>query len=74
MKKKCTILLIVCIGVFMSTLQGSIVNIANPIFTKSFKVPMSQVQWVSTVYMLIITVTMLFLVSWGTKMTQTMYI
>lgn len=67
MKSKWTILLIVCIGVFMSTLQGSIVNIANPIFSKSFDVPMSQVQWVATVYMLIITVTMLFFGKLGDK-------
>lgn len=59
MKSKWTTLLNVCIGVFMSTLQGSIVNIGNPIFSKSFEASMSEVQWVSTVYMLIITVTML---------------
>ncbi|CFW97702.1 Tetracycline resistance protein TetB/drug resistance transporter [Syntrophomonas zehnderi OL-4] len=53
---------VVSIGIFMSTLDGSILNIANPTIAQSLQVNMQQVQWVVTAYMLIITATLIF---WG---------
>lgn len=41
------------VGTFMSTLNASIVNIANPIFAAEFGVSMAQVQWISTLYLII---------------------
>lgn len=60
MKQKWIVLIIICIGVFMSTLDGSILNIANPTIAADFKINMSQIQWVVTAYMLVVTATMLF--------------
>lgn len=57
---KWQVLIIVCIGIFMSTLDGSILNIANPTIAKDFTVSMKQVQWVVTAYMLVITASLLF--------------
>ncbi|MDR2035377.1 MAG: MFS transporter [Coriobacteriales bacterium] len=41
------------VGTLMSTLNNSIVNIANPIMAESFQVSMAQVQWVSTIYLIV---------------------
>ncbi|HEK4590720.1 TPA: MFS transporter, partial [Clostridioides difficile] len=57
MKQKWIVLIIICIGVFMSTLDGSILNIANPTIAADFKINMSQIQWVVTAYMLVVTAT-----------------
>lgn len=57
---KWRVLAIVCIGIFMSTLDGSILNIANPSIAKNFVVSMQRVQWLVTSYMLVITATLLF--------------
>lgn len=54
-------LTVVSIGIFMSTLDGSILNIANPSIAKSLQVSMQQVQWLITAYMLIITASLIFL-------------
>ena len=40
MKQKWIVLIIICIGVFMSTLDGSILNIANPTIAADFKINM----------------------------------
>jgi len=48
------------VGTFMATLNNSIVNIANPIMAASFDVSMAQIQWVSTIY-LIVTCSMMML-------------
>jgi len=53
-------LIVICVGIFMSTLDGSILNIANPTIARSMSVSMQQVQWVVTAYMLVITATLLF--------------
>ncbi|MGI5912603.1 MAG: MFS transporter [Syntrophomonadaceae bacterium] len=58
-EKKWQVLILICIGIFISTLDGSIVNIANPVIAKSLSVSMQEVQWVVTSYMLIITATLL---------------
>jgi len=57
---KWRILIIVCIGIFMSTLDGSIVNIANPSIAAGFGISMQRVQWLVTAYMLVITASLLF--------------
>ncbi len=62
---KWQVLGIICAGIFISTLDGSILNIANPIIAESFSVTINQVQWVTTAYMLVITATLLFLGKFG---------
>jgi MFS family permease len=54
--------LIVATGVFMSTLDSSMVNIALPTIMKEFHSPMANTQWVALIYLLTITATLLF---WG---------
>ena len=54
--------LIVAIGVFMSTLDSSMVNIALPFIMKDFHSSLNDTQWVVMVYLLTITATLLF---WG---------
>jgi EmrB/QacA subfamily drug resistance transporter len=60
LEAKWQVLIVICIGIFMSTLDGSILNIANPTIAKSMSISMQQVQWVVTAYMLVITATLLF--------------
>lgn len=57
---KWRVLIIVCIGIFMSTLDGSILNIANPSIAHGLGVTMQRVQWLVTAYMLVITASLLF--------------
>jgi hypothetical protein len=38
---------IICAGIFISTLDGSILNVANPLIAADFSVNMKEVQWVS---------------------------
>lgn len=59
--RKWQALIIISIGIFMSTLDGSILNIANPTIAKSLQVSMQEIQWVVTAYMLVITATLIFL-------------
>lgn len=66
-EKKWQVLMIVCVGIFMATLDGSILNIANPTIAKDFSVPMSSIQWVVTSYMLVITSTLIFFGKLGDK-------
>lgn len=61
-------LIIVCLGVFMSTLDGSILNIANPTIARNFSVSIQQVQWVVTSYMLVITASLLFFGKLGDRL------
>ncbi|MEN6349066.1 MAG: MFS transporter [Syntrophomonas sp.] len=65
--EKWLVLVIICVGIFMSTLDGSILNIANPIIAKSISVSMQQIQWVVTAYMLVITASLLFFGKLGDK-------
>ncbi|MEN6462311.1 MAG: MFS transporter [Syntrophomonas sp.] len=64
---KWQVLIIICMGIFMSTLDGSILNIANPTIARDFSVTMSEVQWVITSYMLVITSSLLFFGRMGDK-------
>ena len=43
---------LVAIGVFMCTLDGSIVNIALPAIMKDLKVPLTTIEWVPLIYLL----------------------
>ena len=45
----------VTIGVYMSTLDASIVNISLPTITQSFSAPLKMVAWVVTAYLIVIT-------------------
>ncbi len=54
--------LIVAVGVFMSTLDSSMVNIALPTIMHHFRSPMPATQWVVLAYLLTITASLLF---WG---------
>jgi EmrB/QacA subfamily drug resistance transporter len=60
LEQKWQVLIVICIGIFMSTLDGSILNIANPTIADDMSVSMQGVQWVATAYMLVITATLLF--------------
>lgn len=67
LKSKWRVLIVVSIGVFMGTLNGSIVNIANPTIAAVFGISITEVQWVVTAYMLVVTATMLFFGKLGDK-------
>ena len=49
------IFLMVAIGIFMATLDGSIVNIALSAIMANFKVPLATIQWVVMIYLLTVT-------------------
>lgn len=53
-KKRWIILIVLNIFTFMSTLDGSIVNIALPELSKQLNLPMAQIEWVTTGYMMAI--------------------
>lgn len=59
-EQKWKVLFVVCVGIFMSTLDGSILNIANPTIADEYSVSMQRIQWVVTAYMLVITSTLIF--------------
>lgn len=54
MEKKWRIFVLVAIAVFMSTLDGSIVNIALPYIMKSFNTDLKTIQWVVMIYLLVV--------------------
>jgi len=60
--KRNLILFTACISTFMSTLDGSIVNITLPVISKYFSVNINSVQWVVTAYLLAISSILLI---WG---------
>ena len=49
------IFIMVAIGIFMATLDGSIVNIALPAIMADFGVPLAKIQWVVMIYLLTVT-------------------
>ncbi|MFF2483099.1 MFS transporter [Paenibacillus sp. NPDC058071] len=53
-KKRWLILIVLNIFTFMATLDGSIVNIALPVLSKELGVPVTQIQWVTTSYLMAI--------------------
>ena len=56
------ILIATCLFTFMSTLDGSIVNIAMPMISKSLYIEMSIAEWIVSLYMLTICCLLIF---WG---------
>jgi len=52
----------VATGVFLSTMDSSMVNVALPSMMRSFSTTLSQTEWVALIYLLTITVTLLV---WG---------
>ncbi|MDH5524849.1 MAG: MFS transporter [Desulfobulbaceae bacterium] len=61
-KNKWLTFLIVAMGVFMSTLDSSMVNIALPTIMKDFHSSLKNTEWVVMIYLLTITASLLF---WG---------
>lgn len=53
-KHRWLILVAVCLFTFMSTLDGSIVNIALPVMSKDLVIPMNQAEWVVSIYLIVI--------------------
>ncbi len=51
--------MLVAIGIFMTTLDSSIVNIALPAIMENLKAPFETVQWIVLIYLLTITSTLL---------------
>jgi len=49
---KWIVFMLVGIGVFMSTLDGSIVNIALPAIMKDLQVPLATIEWIPLIYLL----------------------
>ena len=60
--KRWPVFLVVTTGVFLSTMDSSMVNVALPSIMRAFSCGLVQVQWVVLVYLLTITVSLLF---WG---------
>jgi len=59
-KKRWIILIVLNLFTFMSTLDGSIVNIALPVLSKKLNLPMAQIEWVTTGYLMAICAAILF--------------
>lgn len=53
-KNRWWILVAVSMFTFMSTLDGSIVNIALPTISKDMKVPMNQAEWIVSIYLMVV--------------------
>lgn len=54
MQRKWLILTVVSLGAFMSTLDGSIVNIALPAIQQEYAIDLTTVEWVVVAYLLVI--------------------
>ena len=59
-KRRWLILIVINLFTFMSTLDGSIVNIALPVISKQLDLPVAQTQWVVTSYLMMICAAILF--------------
>ncbi|MEC0179565.1 MFS transporter, partial [Paenibacillus favisporus] len=59
-KKRWIILIVLNLFTFMSTLDGSIVNIALPVLSKQMGLPIAQIEWVTTGYLMAICAVILF--------------
>jgi EmrB/QacA subfamily drug resistance transporter len=62
MQQHIRVLLLVATGVFMSTLDSSMLNVALPSIMEAFDSSLALTEWVIMIYLLTITVTLLF---WG---------
>lgn len=59
-KRRWMILIVLNLFTFMATLDGSIVNIALPVLSKSLGLPIAQIEWVTTGYLMAICAAILF--------------
>ncbi len=59
-RRRWIILIVMNLFTFMSTLDGSIVNIALPTISESLKLPVAQTEWVTTSYLMAICAAILF--------------
>ncbi len=59
-QKKGLMLFSVALGTFMSALDASVVNIANPVIQAHYNVPLSMVEWVVTAYLIVVSSVLLF--------------
>lgn len=59
LKQNIWILLTICLFIFMSTLDSSIVNIALPTISRELAIPLTQSEWVVSSYLLTICCTLL---------------
>jgi EmrB/QacA subfamily drug resistance transporter len=59
-KKRWIILIVLNLFTFMSTLDGSIVNISLPVLSKRLGLPIAQIEWVTTGYLMAICAAILF--------------
>lgn len=59
-EKRWTILIILNLFTFMSTLDGSIVNVALPTVSKELALPLAQSQWIVSSYLMMICTAILF--------------
>jgi EmrB/QacA subfamily drug resistance transporter len=66
--KRWQVFFVVAAGVFMSTLDSSMVNLALPLIMEEFNAPLAETEWVVMVYLLTITATLLF---WGSLSDRT---
>lgn len=57
---KWQVFIIVAIGILISTLDSSILNIANPSIAREFGVNMADIQWVPNAYLIVITASLIF--------------
>src|SRR5690606_10933361 len=57
--RKWLVMAAVAMGIFLSTIDGSIVNVALPTFTQAFQTSFAIVQWVVISYLLTVTTLML---------------
>ena len=57
---KWLVLSLVAVGIFMSTLDGSIVNVALPTIMAELSVPLTTVKWVVVIYLLTVSSLLLF--------------
>ncbi len=61
MKKKTGLMLFsVALGTFMSALDASVVNVANPVIQAHFNVPLATEEWVVTAYLIVVSSVLLF--------------
>lgn len=59
-KRRWLILVVLNIFTFMSTLDGSIVNIALPVLSQKLEMPIAQIEWVATAYFMVICAAILY--------------
>lgn len=61
MKKKTGLMLFsVALGTFMSALDASVVNVANPVIQAHFDVPLATVEWIVAAYLIVVSSVLLF--------------